>query len=42
MITVTTPCQDVKPNTFMIEGKYSDSVVHFQERRDDKCTCALC
>lgn len=21
MITVTTPCQDVKPNTFMIEGK---------------------
>lgn len=22
MITVTTPCQDVKPNTFMIEGKY--------------------
>lgn len=26
MITVTTPCQDVKPNTFMIEGKYSESV----------------
>lgn len=23
MITVTTPCQDAKPNTFMIEGKYS-------------------
>lgn len=21
MITVTTPCQDVKPNTFKIEGK---------------------
>lgn len=21
MITVTTPCQEVKPNTFMIEGK---------------------
>lgn len=26
MITVTTPCQDVKPNTFMIEGKYTESV----------------
>lgn len=24
MITVTTPCQDVKPNTFMIEGKYTE------------------
>uniref|UniRef100_A0A3Q2YMV0 Pleckstrin homology domain containing, family N member 1 n=1 Tax=Hippocampus comes TaxID=109280 RepID=A0A3Q2YMV0_HIPCM len=23
MITVTTPCQDVKPNTFMIEGSYT-------------------
>lgn len=26
MITVTTPCQDVKPNTFMIEGKYTELV----------------
>lgn len=26
MITVTTPCQDIKPNTFMIEGKYDESV----------------
>lgn len=26
MITVTTPCQDVKPNTFMIEGKCAESV----------------
>uniref|UniRef100_H2LLG6 Pleckstrin homology domain containing, family N member 1 n=1 Tax=Oryzias latipes TaxID=8090 RepID=H2LLG6_ORYLA len=27
MITVTTPCQDVKPNTFMIEGKLINSIV---------------
>lgn len=24
MISVTTPCQDVKPNTFMIEGNYTE------------------
>ncbi|XP_019718487.1 uncharacterized protein plekhn1 [Hippocampus comes] len=34
MITVTTPCQDVKPNTFMIEGSYTKrntiSVVYCQ------------
>ncbi|XP_061910259.1 probable pleckstrin homology domain-containing family N member 1 isoform X1 [Entelurus aequoreus] len=27
MITVTTPCQDVKPNTFMIEGKLINPIV---------------
>ncbi|XP_063320993.1 pleckstrin homology domain-containing family N member 1 [Pelmatolapia mariae] len=27
MITVTTPCQDVKPNTFMIEGKMINPIV---------------
>ena len=26
MITVTTPCQDVKPNSFMIEGTLTESV----------------
>uniref|UniRef100_A0A8C8FCY5 PH domain-containing protein n=1 Tax=Oncorhynchus tshawytscha TaxID=74940 RepID=A0A8C8FCY5_ONCTS len=27
MVTVTTPCQDVKPNTFMIEGKMINPIV---------------
>ncbi|MED6292416.1 hypothetical protein CHARACLAT_000042 [Characodon lateralis] len=27
MITVTTPCQDIKPNTFMIEGKLINPIV---------------
>ncbi|CAG07529.1 unnamed protein product, partial [Tetraodon nigroviridis] len=27
MITVTTPCQDVRPNTFMIEGKLINPIV---------------
>uniref|UniRef100_A0A8C5NGG6 PH domain-containing protein n=1 Tax=Gouania willdenowi TaxID=441366 RepID=A0A8C5NGG6_GOUWI len=27
MVTVTTPCQDVKPNTFMIEGKLINPIV---------------
>uniref|UniRef100_A0A8C4IAD6 Pleckstrin homology domain containing, family N member 1 n=1 Tax=Dicentrarchus labrax TaxID=13489 RepID=A0A8C4IAD6_DICLA len=27
MISVTTPCQDVKPNTFMIEGKLINPIV---------------
>ncbi|XP_035864243.1 probable pleckstrin homology domain-containing family N member 1 isoform X1 [Sander lucioperca] len=27
MFTVTTPCQDVKPNTFMIEGKLINPIV---------------
>ncbi|XP_026223704.1 probable pleckstrin homology domain-containing family N member 1 [Anabas testudineus] len=27
MITVTTPCQDVKPNSFMIEGKLINPIV---------------
>ncbi|XP_066528235.1 probable pleckstrin homology domain-containing family N member 1 [Hoplias malabaricus] len=27
MITVTTPCQDIKPNTFMIEGKMINPIV---------------
>ncbi|XP_028849617.1 probable pleckstrin homology domain-containing family N member 1 isoform X3 [Denticeps clupeoides] len=27
MITVTTPCQDVKPNTFMIEGKLINPII---------------
>ncbi|KAF3696778.1 Pleckstrin -like proteiny domain-containing family N member 1 [Channa argus] len=27
MITVTTPCQEVKPNTFMIEGKLINPIV---------------
>ncbi|KAA0707078.1 Pleckstrin -like proteiny domain-containing family N member 1 [Triplophysa tibetana] len=27
MITVTTPCQDVKPNTFMMEGKLINPIV---------------
>lgn len=25
MVTVTTPCQDVRPNTFMLEGKLAHS-----------------
>lgn len=29
MITVTTPCQDVKPNTFKIEGKLAESISCF-------------
>ncbi len=40
MITVTTPCQDVKPNTFMIEGKYSElvssSTAHWHLKRHVK------
>ncbi|XP_053498633.1 probable pleckstrin homology domain-containing family N member 1 [Ictalurus furcatus] len=27
MLTVTTPCQDIKPNTFMIEGKLINPIV---------------
>ncbi|XP_036388290.1 pleckstrin homology domain-containing family N member 1-like isoform X1 [Megalops cyprinoides] len=27
MITVTTPCQDVRPNTFMIEGQFINPIV---------------
>ncbi|KAJ8257703.1 hypothetical protein GJAV_G00188780 [Gymnothorax javanicus] len=27
MITVTTPCQDVRPNTFMIEGKLINPII---------------
>uniref|UniRef100_A0A8C1FM33 Pleckstrin homology domain containing, family N member 1 n=1 Tax=Cyprinus carpio carpio TaxID=630221 RepID=A0A8C1FM33_CYPCA len=27
MITVTTPCQDIKPNTFMIEGKLINPII---------------
>lgn len=30
MITVTTPCQDVKPNTFKIEGTFSEAVSCFK------------
>lgn len=32
MITVTTPCQDVKPNTFMIEGVLRISQIHYYYR----------
>ncbi|XP_024149906.1 probable pleckstrin homology domain-containing family N member 1 [Oryzias melastigma] len=37
MITVTTPCQDVKPNTFMIEGKLINSIVVSCLDRNEFC-----
>ncbi|CAG6021312.1 unnamed protein product [Menidia menidia] len=37
MITVTTPCQDVKPNTFMIEGKLINPIVVSCLDRTDFC-----
>ncbi|XP_017273376.1 probable pleckstrin homology domain-containing family N member 1 isoform X2 [Kryptolebias marmoratus] len=37
MITVTTPCQDVKPNTFMIEGKMINPIVVSCQDRPEFC-----
>ncbi|KAM9343769.1 putative pleckstrin homology domain-containing family N member 1 [Pholidichthys leucotaenia] len=37
MITVTTPCQDVKPNTFMIEGKLINPIVVSCLERTEFC-----
>ncbi|KAM6924760.1 LOW QUALITY PROTEIN: uncharacterized protein plekhn1 [Xenentodon cancila] len=37
MITVTTPCQDVKPNTFMIEGKLINPIVVSCQDRTEFC-----
>ncbi|XP_029013195.1 probable pleckstrin homology domain-containing family N member 1 [Betta splendens] len=37
MITVTTPCQDVKPNTFMIEGKLINPIVVSCPDRSEFC-----
>ncbi|XP_054654270.1 probable pleckstrin homology domain-containing family N member 1 isoform X2 [Dunckerocampus dactyliophorus] len=37
MITVTTPCQDVKPNTFMIEGKLINPIVVSCMDRSEFC-----
>ncbi|XP_061592330.1 probable pleckstrin homology domain-containing family N member 1 isoform X2 [Cololabis saira] len=37
MITVTTPCQDVKPNAFMIEGKLINPIVVSCQDRAEFC-----
>ncbi|XP_061657621.1 probable pleckstrin homology domain-containing family N member 1 isoform X2 [Syngnathoides biaculeatus] len=37
MITVTTPCQDVKPNTFLIEGKLINPIVVSCVDRSEFC-----